>query len=48
MFGYDELQLTNLMAEAVSLTDGTIDVRKLKNVVYKQSQDLLPEKKQLS
>ena len=45
MFGYDELQLTNLMAEAVSLTDGTIDVRKLKNVVYKQSQDLLPEKK---
>ncbi|MDT2706623.1 replication initiation and membrane attachment family protein [Enterococcus dispar] len=46
MFGYDELQLTNLMAEAVALTDGTIDERKLKNVVYKESQNLLPTKKQ--
>lgn len=45
MFGYDEVQLTNLMAEAVSLADGTIDARKLKNIVYKQSQNILPEKK---
>lgn len=46
LFGYDELQLTNLMAEAVALTDGVIDQRKLKNIVYKQSQHLLPDKKQ--